>query len=300
MSSRKILKNTLKKGMPLRDRTSFKIGGRAQYWYEPKDTEELSSFLKNRDNDCPVYPFGAGTNLLVKEGLIKKIFICLDKSGFTGLEEKNGFVKAGAGVKLSRLVSFLGSKNLGGYEFMAGIPGTVGGAVMMNAGALNDYLDKKSKKEMKDVVSSVEVMDHFGRVRKLSKSRIKFSYRGSSLEGNIILSAVLKFRKADRREAKKRVRTNLALRIKAQDWRYPSVGSFFKNPQGQAAGRLIDQCGLKGKKVGGAQVSDKHANFIINKKHAKSSDVLKLMEIIRKKVYNRFKITLEPEVHVVS
>jgi UDP-N-acetylmuramate dehydrogenase len=134
----------------------------------------------------------------------------------------------------------------------------------------------------------------------LSKREIKFAYRKTSLEGRAIVCAALKFYKMDRALARKRIKNNLAERMKAQDWRYPSAGSFFKNPGHVPAGKLIDLCGLKGEKAGGAQVSLKHANFIINRNSAKSSDVLKLMEIVRKKVYNRFKIMLEPEVHIVS
>ncbi len=292
MSLRKVFKNRLKEREPLKEHTTFKIGGQAQYWYEPRDRKELAGFLKSKAFTLPVFVIGAGSNLLVREGLIKKVFIHLNAPDFTKIEVRKDKVFVGAGLKIGRLISVLSSKNIGGYEFLAGIPGTVGGALAMNAG---------SSGEIKDIVIEIEVLDKSGRRSILKRRDIDFSYRNSSLRQYIIVSAVLKLSIMDKAGVQERIKNILKKRIVAQDWQYPSAGSFFKNPDPKhPAGLLIDQCRLKGLNVGAAQVSEKHANFIINVKDAKSSDVIKLMEIIKERVYNQFKIKLSPEVEVVS
>jgi UDP-N-acetylmuramate dehydrogenase len=301
MSLPKSFKNKLKTGVSLIERTSFCIGGRAKYWYEPKSRGELSQFLKGRDEALPIFVIGAGSNLLVKEGLIRKVFIHLSAPEFQKIEVSGSKVTVGAGVKIGRLIFSLSAKNLSGYEFLAGIPGTIGGALAMNAGARSDFSTPSSYREMKDIVSWVEVFNEGAELIRFSGQDIALRYRDSGLRGFVILAVGLKLEGEDKGVVQKRLKALLAARIERQDWRYPSAGSFFKNPpDGPPAGRLIDQCGLKGFKVGGAQVSDRHANFIINVEKAKSRDVLKLMEIVSKKVYNRFNIELSPEVQIVS
>lgn len=301
MNLPKVSKNKIKEREPLSRHTTFQIGGEARYWYEPEDEQELVRFLKGGSASLPLFVIGAGSNLLVKEGLINKIFLHLNKPCFTKINISGDRVHVGAGVRMGRLISCLNSKDLGGYEFLAGIPGTIGGALAMNAGARNDYSQAASWREMKDILVCAQVCDRSGRVTRLRKDDIKFTYRHSSLGSYIILFAELKLERADRKSVQARVRSNLTQRISSQDWSHPSAGSFFKNPKGERpAGALIELCGLKGFKVGGAQVSPKHANFIINARGARSRDVIKLMEIIRNKVYNRFKIKLVPEVEVVS
>lgn len=284
----------------LRSHTSFHIGGMAQYWYEPKDRDELIGFLKTSHLSLPLFVIGAGSNLLIKDGLIKKIFIHLNRPAFNKIQINGTAVCLGAGVLLRRLVAVLKRQDLGGYEFLAGIPGTVGGALVTNAGARIDMQALESYREMKDIVCEVEVLGKDGRVQRIKKKNLKFSYRHSNLKPSIILSAKFKLRKADKKQVQKTLQEILRIRVTKQDWRYPSAGSFFKNPQrGLAAGWLIDCCRLKGLRVGGAQVSEKHANFIINAGQAKSTDVLKLMAIVQRRVYDRFKIKLEPEVEIV-
>jgi UDP-N-acetylmuramate dehydrogenase len=301
MNLPKLSKNRYKTKELLRDHTTFNIGGQAQVWYEPKDKGELSRFLKDADDSLPLFVIGSGSNLLATDGLIKKVFIHLNTPDFLDIKVAGTKISAGAGTKIGRLISVLNSKDLGGYEFLAGIPGTIGGALVMNAGAKNDHTDASSYREMKDIVLSVEVLDRHGRFLRLKKDEIKFSYRNSSLKPYIIVSAEFGLFQADKKTVQEKIKNNLINRIGCQDWQYPSAGSFFRNPEGAvAAGKLIDQCGLKGLVVGGAKVSDKHANFIVNIRGAKSSDVLKLMEIVKKTVYNRFKIELNPEVEIVS
>ena len=303
MNLPKVFKNKrrIKTCVPLAFHTSFRIGGEAQYWYEPRDRRELGRFLKEYDLAFPLFVIGAGSNLLFREGLIKKIFIHLKGAEFNKVKIRGLHVKIGAGAKISRLISALSSKNIGGYEFLAGIPGTIGGALVMNAGSRLDFDSVSSYREMKDIVEEIEVLDYRGNLLKLKQKDLRFSYRNSNLKPYIILSARLKFYQADRKKVQARIKENIVRRFHCQDWRYPSAGSFFKNPvEGEPAGRLIDLCRLKGARAGGARISEKHANFIINVNHASSADVLKLMEIIRNKVYDRFKVKLSPEVEIVS
>ncbi len=301
MNLPKDLKNKIKKAVPLAPRTTFRIGGKAQYWYEPTDKKELAYFLKETAGAVPFFVIGAGSNLLIKDGMIKKIFVHLNSNDFKKIEITGSSVVVGAGVKINHLLGTLKFKNLGGYEFLAGIPGTIGGALVMNAGAKTDLSLPSSYREIGDIVSEVEVLDRVGRRLILKKEKIKFSYRYSSLKPYVIVSAKLKLQPASRNKVQETIRSIIKNRLKIQEERYPNAGCFFKNPhRNESAGRLIDLCQLKGLKVGGARISVKHANFIVNTGRARSRDVLKLMEIVRKKVYNRFRIKLMPEVEVVS
>ena len=257
--------------------------------------------MKDSDISLPLFVIGAGSNLLIKDGLIKKFFIHLKARDFNKIEINRTIVVVGAGVRLSRMVSVLGSKDIGGYEFLAGIPGTIGGACVMNAGAKTDLNSEASMREMKDIIREVEVLDPRGNITRLKKKDLNFSYRNSSLKPYIIISATLRLQKADKNGVRKRVKEIIRHRAKKQDWQHPNAGSFFKNPEiGDSAGRLIDLCHLKGARVGDAQVSEKHANFIINRKRAKCADVVKLVNRVKREVYGQFKIELIPEVEIVS
>lgn len=271
------------------------------YWFEPSDENELSSFLEEADPGLPLFVIGCGSNLLVKDGLIKKVFIHLSSPAFTGIEVSGVKLRVGAGVTTAQLTKALRSRDLSGYEFLAGIPGTIGGALVMNAGAKSDPEDKAIYREMKDIVAFVDVLDRKGRFLRLTPKDAGFSYRTSKLKPYYILGAQLILRRQDKERVMRRIKDYLAWRREHQDLRFFSAGSFFKNPpKGRSAGQLIDLCGLKGFSVGGAKVSDVHANFIVNTGNARCRDVIKLMEIIRKNVYNRFHIDLQPEVEVVS
>lgn len=299
MSLPNLSKNNIKQNISLRSRTTFAIGGKARYWYEPGDVSELARFLKRRDLSLPIFVIGCGSNLLVKEGAIDKIFVRLSAAPFNKIRVCGRKVYAGAGTKISRLISVLKRRDLNGYEFLAGIPGTVGGALVMNAGAGGGIIDGVNF-ELRDVVRRVEVLDKHGRRRILNASDLVFSYRHSNLKPFIVVRALLEFRPGDKKGAHERILKLMEYRRQCQDWRYPSAGSVFKNPPlGYSAGQLIDKCHLKGLKVGGAQVSEKHANFIVNVGNAKCEDVIKIMEKIRQRVYNRFKIELTPEVEIV-
>jgi UDP-N-acetylmuramate dehydrogenase len=286
--------------VPLAQRTTLRIGGEAAVWFEPRSFVELAKILKAVGGREEIFLIGAGSNLLFGDGRHEKIFIHLGAPAFAKVKVRGTAVRVGAGLRLGRLISTLMFRDLGGYEFLAGIPGTIGGALVMNAGARSCWEDPSSYAEMKDIIASVDVMDRNGRCMTLKKNDIAFSYRYSSLKRYVLLGAVLKLNPADRKAVTARIKSAMAHRLRAQDWVHPSAGCFFKNPKhAEPASFLIDRCGLKGFRIGGAQVSEKHANFIINAAGARAKDVLKLVEIIREKVYNRFRVKLEPEVQIV-
>jgi UDP-N-acetylmuramate dehydrogenase len=301
MSLPRTLVCELKKNVSLASRTTFKVGGVARYWFRPRDERHLTGFLKDWSGEPRPFVIGAGSNILFGDGVVNRLFVDLGDSVFSRVVPRKGFVRVGGGCRLGRLISFLSARNLGGYEFLAGIPGTVGGAVVMNAGARGRWEDPATYREMKDLLVSVEVCDMHGERSVLSRENIRFGYRSSSLEGMIVLAATLRFEKARRQDVTRRLRENLKKRWECQDWVHASAGSFFKNPAGgPPAAHLIDRCGLKGFRVGDAQVSPKHANFIINTGHASFADVLRLVEIVKQNVYNQFRVNLEPEVRIVQ
>ena len=285
----------------LAERTTLRIGGLAAAWAQPRSLAGLAGILRALCGIEEVFVIGAGSNLLFAGKRQDKFFICLNAPVFSKVIVRGTMVTVGSGVRLGRMISTLMSRDLGGYEFLAGIPGTIGGALVMNAGTRSCWDNPASYAEMKDIVVSVDAMDKEGHRLTLKKKDISFSYRYSSLKPFVILGATLKLKRMDRKAVCARMKSAIAHRLRVQDWAHPSAGSFFKNPaNAEPAAFLIDQCGLKGFRVGRAQVSEKHANFIINTGGARAEDVLKLMEIIRKKVYNRFRVKLEPEVEIVS
>ncbi|MGE5280276.1 MAG: UDP-N-acetylmuramate dehydrogenase [Deltaproteobacteria bacterium] len=299
MNSQRSIKNRLRRDVPLAARSYLRIGGYARWWLEPADGRALAAFLRRRDAVRALFVLGAGSNVLFDDGRIDKVFVSLSRPAFTGIRVRGRCVTAGAGVRLGRLISALTRHDLGGHEFLAGIPGTLGGALAMNAGARTMPGDPATYREIGDIVVSVDVMDAGGRRRTLAAREMEFGYRATSLKGAIVTGATLRLHAARRQEVTRRIGQIIGWRFAHQDWLYPSAGSFFKNPPGDRAGRLIDLCGLKGHAVGGAQVSPRHANFIINTGGARCADVIKLMEIIQEKVYNHFRVHLEPEVVIV-
>lgn len=276
---------------PLRKHTTFKIGGRAEYFFEPGDADELKSLLSLlKRRKIPILALGAGSNILASDKDIDAAIIRLSSPYFKGVKFKGSFVEAGSGLMLNQLLLASKRRGLSGAEFLAGIPGTVGGALIMNAGL--------KEESIADIVESVTVIDYNGGVKTLPKTGIKFEYRQSSLSKYIIVSAVIKLAKKDKRDIADRIAQYLTRRRLSQDLSYPSAGCVFKNPRGYSAGQLIDLCGLKGRRSGGACVSRRHANFILNKGNAKAKDVFALMDLIGKEVRSKFKIKLEPEIKI--
>ena len=268
------------------------MGGRCSLWCEPADLEDLKFILRYvKEKRIPLFLIGEGSNILVRDRRFKGIIIHLGKPYFKRIEFGDNRVLAGCGLRLSQIIRFTTRRNLGGLEFLVGIPGGLGGALVMNAGAFGG--------EIGDLVEEVKVMDYQGRVRILNKRDIRFGYRTSDLSKFIILSASLRLLKRDKREIENRIAKYKNFRKGRQPLFQSSLGCIFKNPKGDSAGRIIEECGLKGKMIGGAQISRKHANFILNKKNARASDVLRLMRYIQREVYKRYRILLETEVKIL-
>jgi len=270
--------------------TSFKIGGEAEFFAVPKNTGQLGKilvFAKNKK--IPVHILGEGSNILVSDNGVKGIVIKIDGKYFKELYKRQDWLVVGSGIKLSRLVLFAKEKGLGGLEFLAGIPGSVGGSLVGNAGAWGSSIG--------DFVDQVCVLSYDGKKKLLNKDDLKFSYRLSNLGKYIVLWARLKLAKEDKDKIYAKIREYLLRRKKSQNDFLPSAGCIFKNPSAAApAGKLIDLCKLKGKRKSKAMISKTHANFILNLGDAKASDVLWLMDLIRNKVKSRFDIELAEEV----
>ncbi|MDD5432194.1 MAG: UDP-N-acetylmuramate dehydrogenase [Candidatus Omnitrophica bacterium] len=276
---------------PLKDKTTFKIGGLAQFFVSPKDLNDLKLLVSiSKKEKIPVHVIGSGSNLLVSDGLIKSIVIKLDSPFFKKIHFSGNHVELGSGVLLNQAILASLNKGLSGFEFFTGIPGTLGGALAMNAGAWG--------KNIGDLVENVRVMDYNGKIRLLKKENIIFGYRSSSLAEYIILDSLIKLSKTTKKEISRKLLEFRRQRSITQDASRPNAGCIFRNPANDSAGRLIDACGLKGRMVGGACVSKKHANFILNQKNATANDVLGLMEIINSRVKRKFNINLKPEIKI--
>jgi len=291
MNWRKELKGKVKTLESLSRHTTFQIGGRAEFFIEPRDTSDLKLLITQAKRyRMPVLVIGAGSNILVSDKGIKAIVLHLNSPFFKRTSYGRNYLEVGSGLMLGQLILDAKNHGLSGLEFLAGIPGTVGGALAMNAGAWG--------RNIADTVQSVSVMDCHGKPKTLAKGKIKFGYRKSSLARYIILSARLRLAKKTKKEINVSIKKSLEYRRTAQDTSAPNAGCIFKNPLGKSAGRLIDLCGLKGEKIGGACVSERHANFILNQDNASSGDVLKLMGLIKKRVKGKFRVTLEPEIKI--
>lgn len=287
---------------PLAEHTTFKIGGPAEFWVEPQDTAELNSLIKAAKNkNIPIFVIGAGSNILCVDSGIKGIVISLNSDYFKKIEAKKDNVLCGAGVRLASLVEKAHALALGGIEFLSGIPGTVGGALTMNAGISESVREGKKIRKIRsigDMVEEVSVMDYAGNIMTLKRKELDFSYRRSNLSDYVILDANFKLFKKDKKEIKNEINKYLDYRKRTQDMSSPSAGCIFKNPPQESSGRLIDLCGLKGKSIGDAFISLKHANFILNKGSAKAEDILGLISLVKKEVKNRFGIELDTEIKI--
>lgn len=292
---------------PMSRHTYFRVGGPAEAFITPENIGQLSEIISwSGNNGIPYIAIGDGSNLLVRDNGIPGIVIlltkCLNKIKCSGEDEKQVLVNAMAGVRTQTLCRFAIRKGLSGMNFALGIPGTIGGAIMMNAGT--------SHGSVSDILESVNVMTASGAVLKTTKGEISFSYRNLSwnksfkdrCEGEpVIIEGCFRLRRSDPAVLKKEAGIILKKKLENQPSKLPSAGCFFKNPPaGKTAGQLIDMAGLKGTRIGGAEISAKHANFIINTGKASASDILGLMQLAQKEVFDRFNITLEPEVKIVG
>ncbi|MBI5327911.1 MAG: UDP-N-acetylmuramate dehydrogenase [Deltaproteobacteria bacterium] len=280
--------------VPMKDYTSFKIGGNAEVMAFPKNENDLISIIGfAASKGFPIFVFGRGTNLLVMDNGIKGVVINLSE-GFKKISwEENDTVAVGAGVMLVELVNLCKDRGLSGLEFAIGIPGTIGGAVVMNAGAYGS--------EIKDVIERVEAVDISGKKHSFDKSTLNFSYRKCSIPENMVITkAYLKLKKTGMEEIQDRVKEFKDRRKTTRAINMPNAGSIFKNPHGLLAGKLIEEAGLKGIRVGGAQISEIHANYIVNLGNATAMDVLTLLSMIRDRVFKTKGVLLETEIQVVG
>ncbi len=281
--------------------TSFRIGGPADMFVSPSDRDDLIALLRYiKQKDLAHFILGGGTNLLVRDGGFRGVVINVQGMNAIRIEREYHAVGgtfitvyAEAGATLSKLLSFATEEGLTGLEFAVGIPGTIGGALCMNAGT--------AEGEMGDIVDSVTMISPEGEVITKGREQMEFGYRSARVPaGHVIVDAKVILRRGDKTKIMARVKELMDTRRQRQPWGQPSAGSVFKNPQDEAAGILIESAGLKGKTIGGAQVSDKHANFIVNTGHARAKDVLALMEFVKNAVLEHRGVRLEPEIKIIG
>lgn len=313
MDIKKLLPS-VKKNVLLNKYTTFKIGGPAQYFLIAKKKEDIIKAVKvAKKLRIPFFILGGGSNLLVSDEGFKGLVIKIQNTKY---KIRGNYLYAKAGMPMTALVKKTCQLGLSGLEWAAGLPGTLGGAIRGNAGAFGG--------EIKDVVFKVEALDEKGNLRRLSRKKCNFSYRSSIFKKKnwILLSAILKLKKGNRRTSQFIARGNINYRKKKHPLNYPSAGSVFKNVDFKKipkkyrikfskivkkdpfpvvpAAYIISEAGLKGKNIGGAEISKKHPNYIINKRKAKAKDVVNLINLVRKKVKNKFGITLETEIQYLG
>lgn len=296
------LKVPLRFDVPLSRYSTFKIGGPARFFSEPTSLDEIQLLLDfARAEGLPLLTLGKGSNVLFPDegfpGLVMT-FIHFDSAKIM-VDRERETVTASSGANLYRLALVCRDGGLGGTEFLSHIPGTLGGALVMNAG-FSRFPGKKM--EIGDRVEEVTALNAAGEVRTLTRGDLEFGYRKTNLDGLILLEARLKLFCAKPEDIQLEIQANFDYRNRVQDLRYPSAGSVFKNPSGKqgSSGQLIEKVGLKGKRIGGAMISDRHANFIVNVESAKASEVLELITLAQERVFEAWGVHLEPEIRVIS
>lgn len=281
---------------PMAAWTTFKVGGPADLLTEPRDTEQLTELLRRANAEkVPVQLIGGGSNLIVRDGGIVGLVIVLGDAfaGYT-IDRERGQVRAAAGTRLIELARQVAEEGLSGLEFASGIPGTLGGAVTMNAGAYGG--------EMSGIVERVQILDQQYRLRWLDRAEMEFGYRESIVQRRPwwIVAAELRLQPDEAAAVKARCAELAVQRRSKQPLQYPSAGSTFKRPPGHFAGQLIEASGLKGCRIGGAEVSQMHAGFIINRGGATATDVLQLIAKVQQEVWQQQGVQIEPEVRIIG
>lgn len=280
---------------PLSRHTSFRIGGPAKFFAEPSSRDEIVFLLRElRRSSLPYFIMGNGSNLLARDEGFDGLVIMLGEK-FARITSNGCSITAEAGALMSRIARTALELELTGFEFAHGIPGSFGGGVFMNAGAYGG--------ELKDIVAEVEYIDENLEIKTCSGSEANFVYRGSRFKDNralVILSARVDLQKGSKAEIEEKMRDLAARRRDKQPLEFPSAGSTFKRPEGYFAAKLIEDCGLKGFSVGGAQVSEKHSGFVINTGGATFADVYELTEQIKAKVMKQYGVELEREVEIMK
>ena len=290
-----ISKDKIKYDEDMSKHTTMKVGGKADVVVFPTSYDDIikvCTFAK--ENDIKIYVHGNGSNILVKDEGIRGIVLKITNK-FSEVKFEENKVTALAGTPIPKLAFLAKDKELSGLEFACGIPGTVGGTVRMNAGAYGS--------EMSNIVESVEFLDENLNIKVLKKEELNFSYRHSIFTNNkqyIVLKVVFNLTKAKKEDIEKLMKENSLARTTKQPLEYPSAGSVFKRPEGYFVGKLVNDAGLRGHRIGGAQVSEKHTGFIVNKDNATCKDVLDLIEYVQKTVNDKFGVMLKTEVEIIG
>jgi UDP-N-acetylmuramate dehydrogenase len=286
------LAGTVKYGEPLLRHTTYRIGGPAAVHFTPTSHESVAGAVAwAREHKLPTLVLGLGSNVLIRDGGFPGLVIKIGK-GLDTVSHRAGTWKIGAGLPTPLLARRTAEEGFAGVQRLVGVPGSVGGAVFMNAGAHGQ--------DIASVLISATVLDPKGRIVDKAKKEINFSYRRSALEGHIVLGCALRLEQDEPARLTAELQTLLRRRREGTPFDQPCCGSVFKNPEETTAGRLIDRCGLKGRRVGGAEISKVHANYIVNVGNASADDVLKLIDIARTAVFKEFGIELELEVKVLG
>lgn len=280
----------------MKKHTSFKIGGPAECLIKIENKVQLKNIFEIvKDFNIPLTIIGNGSNILVSDKGIKGIVLKIEIKKLE-IQENNEKVNVtvGSGEKLGIIAQKFLNQEIEGFEFASGIPGTIGGAIRMNAGAHG--------KEMKDIVKTVTYMDRDGNIKKIENAEAEFKYRNSifSHKDYVIIETELELQKGNKEEISEKMQEYANFRKEKQPLEYPSAGSTFKRGEDFITAKLIDECGLKGYQIGGAQISEKHAGFIINKDNATAEDVMKLIEYTKEQIYNKFGKKIETEVEILN
>lgn len=281
----------LRQSEPLAPHTWFGLGGAAEYFAEPRTIDELQALVRHcHDEQLPIRLLGSGSNILVRAEGVPGVVVRLAEGEFTDIQVQGRQISTGAGAKLGHVISVSVREGLGGLETLVGIPGTLGGALHGNAGSRGGDIGQWTRQAI--------VMTRTGEIISRQRDEMVFAYRESSLDELAILSAKFELEQDDPNELTKRMQKQWILKKASQPMAHQSAGCIFKNPRGMSAGELIDQAGLKGTRVGGAEVSHRHANFIVAETGATPGDVLKLIDLVRGRVHERLGIELELEIEI--
>lgn len=288
-----VSKEAILENEPMSKHTTFRIGGNADLFVSPKVNQIADIMALVKAYDVPVTVVGNGSNLLVGDKGIRGLVLSIGKDA-EDIQVDGSCMIVSAGALLSKIAAEAAKRSLTGFEFAAGIPGTLGGAIVMNAGAYGG--------EIKDVLISATVLTPEGEILELSNGELELSYRHSCIpeKGYIVLEAVLEFMPGEENIIREKMAELKKSRIEKQPLEFPSAGSTFKRPEGFFAGKLIQDAELRGYSVGGAQVSEKHCGFVVNKGEATAKDVLSLIEDVKRIVYDKFQVELEPEVKMIG
>ncbi|NQV19532.1 MAG: UDP-N-acetylmuramate dehydrogenase [Armatimonadetes bacterium] len=282
--------NSIRSDGYFKDFSHIKIGNKVQYLFLPRSVSDLALIFDFASkNKLPLFPIGGGSNVLL--GNAKKRVLLMDYKLPKTFDVNSDEVVVSANFNLNSLINILKKNSLGGLEFLVTIPAHIGGLLKMNAGAFG--------KNISEYLKWIEVLNKKGEIEIIPKDKIEFSYRKSSIK-DYILKAAFKFERKLEEEIDSQIKKFKKIRKDSQPINFPNLGCVFKNPKGESAGKLIDECGLKGEKIGDAEISEKHANFIINKGNASFEDVTNLIKLIQRKVYAKTGIELELEITVLN